>query len=122
MSEEERIELIKGIEDRRQSHLITYFLSDRIGAQAQIGEDAVRPLYDHLLAIEADSKRRNRIDMFLYSRGGGVEVPWRIVSAIREFCDEFAVLIPYKAHSAATMIALGADEIVMGKKGRIGPN
>lgn len=121
MSREVRIKLIEQIEEKRQSHLIVYFLSDRIGAQAQIGEDAVRPLYDHLLAVEGGSPRRNRIDLFLYSRGGGVEVPWRIVSTIREFCDEFAVLIPYKAHSAATMIALGADEIVMGKKGELGP-
>ena len=121
MSRGARIKLIREIEERRQSHLIAYSLSDRVGAQAQIGEDAVRPFYDHLLAIEADSQRRNKIDMFLYSRGGGVEVPWRIVSTVREFCDEFAVLIPYKAHSAATMIALGADEIVMGKKGELGP-
>ena len=94
MSREARIELIRELEERRQSHLIAYFLSDRVGAQAQIGEDAVRPFYDHLLAIEADSQRRNKIDMFLYSRGGGVEVPWRIVSTVREFCDEFDVLIP----------------------------
>jgi len=48
-------------------------------------------------------------------------VPWRIVTMMREFCDEFSVLIPYKAHSAATMIALGADRIVMGKKAELSP-
>jgi hypothetical protein len=31
------------------------------------------------------------------------------------------VLIPYKAYSAATMLALGADEIVMGPFGEMGP-
>jgi hypothetical protein len=31
---------------------------------------------------------------------------------IREFCDEFNVLIPYKAHSAATLLSLGADTII----------
>jgi len=40
---------------------------------------------------------------------------------IREFYDEFCVLIPYKAHSAGTMIAMGADKIVMGKKAELGP-
>jgi hypothetical protein len=40
---------------------------------------------------------------------------------IREFCSEFSVLIPYKAHSAGTMVALGADRIVMGKKAELSP-
>lgn len=40
---------------------------------------------------------------------------------LREFCDELTVLVPYKAQSAATMIALGADKIIMGRKGELGP-
>ncbi len=48
-------------------------------------------------------------------------VPWRLVSMIREHCDKFSVLIPYKAHSAATMISLGADEIVMSDLSELSP-
>jgi len=48
-------------------------------------------------------------------------VPWRLVSMIREYCDKFSVIVPYKAHSAATMIALGADEIVMSNLSEISP-
>jgi len=48
-------------------------------------------------------------------------VPWRLVSMIREYCNKFSVLVPYKAHSAATMIALGADEIVMSDLSEISP-
>ena len=40
---------------------------------------------------------------------------------IREYCDTFTVLVPYKAHSAGTMIALGADEIVMSDLSEISP-
>ena len=40
---------------------------------------------------------------------------------MREYCDKFSVLVPYKAHSAATMIALGADEIVMSDLSEISP-
>jgi len=96
---------------------MTYFLSNRQGANAQIADDAVRPMYDHLRAIGPTEK----IDLFLYSIGGHTDVPWRIVTMIREFASEFNVLVPYKAHSAATMIALGADEILMGRKGELGP-
>jgi hypothetical protein len=112
-----RKSLIKTIQKIRGSKLIVYFTGDRRFASAMIAEDAVRPLYEHLLSIGKNSK----INLFLYSRGGDVSVPWRIVSMFREFCDEFSVLIPYKAHSAATLISLGADKIIMGKKAELGP-
>ena len=114
---QKRRDLITEIGRLRQSQVITYFLGDRYGAQAQISEDQVRILYDHLQARPDDK----RIDLFLYSIGGQIEIPWRIVSMFREFTGEFSVLIPYKAMSAATMISLGADEIVLGRKGELGP-
>lgn len=109
--------LIDLIEKERSSKVICYVTGDRPGAPSQIGEDAVRIIYEHLLAIGKVSK----ISLVLYSRGGDVSVPWRIVSMIREFCDTFEVVIPYRAQSAATLIALGADVIVMGKKAELGP-
>lgn len=118
MARDSRVELIKKIEAARSSHVITYATADRQPFRVQIAEDAVRPIYGQLLRLPDRSKR---IDLFLYSRGGDVSVPWRIVTAIREFCDEFSVLVPYKAHSAATMICLGADEIVMTRKAELGP-
>jgi len=117
MSIAKRSKLIQQIESARKSRVLTYVCSDRQGAPAQIGEDAVRPMYDHVLKIGETAK----IDLFLYSRGGAVEVPWKIISMLREYCEELGVLIPYRAHSAATMIALGCDEIVMGCKGELGP-
>jgi hypothetical protein len=62
-----------------------------------------------------------RIDLFLFSLGGDTIVPWRLVNLVREYCQELGVLIPYKAHSAATLIALGADEIVMGSMAELSP-
>ena len=121
MSRKTRLELIRQIQEYRNSHVLVYFTGDRQLAQAAIGEDAVRPIYEHLLALEDASQEKRKIDLFLYSRGGNVSVPWRVVTMIREFCDEFCVLIPYKAYSATTMIALGADQIVMGKKAELGP-
>ncbi len=44
-----------------------------------------------------------------------------MVNLTREFCEKLAILVPYKAHSAATLLALGADEIVMGPMGELSP-
>jgi hypothetical protein len=53
--------------------------------------------------------------------GGDATVAWRIVSLIRERVNHFAILIPQAAFSAATLIALGANEVVMHPNGNLGP-
>jgi len=116
MDRKERLELFKKIQEYRNSKLLVYFTGDRRPFPSQIAEDAVLPLYKHLFALKRRRPKTDRIDLFLYTRGGDVSVPWRIVTMIREFCNDFSILIPYKAHSGGTMIAMGADRIVMGKK------
>jgi len=113
-------ELINDLEKERGSKVIVYFTGDRQPFSSKIAEDAVRPLYEHLLNLDFN-KEEKVIDLFLYSRGGDVSVPWRIASMFREFCKEFNILIPYKAQSAATLLSLGADNIIMGKKAELGP-
>lgn len=40
---------------------------------------------------------------------------------LREYAGEINILVPFRAYSAATLLALGADNIVMGRKGELGP-
>ena len=113
-----KIDLIKIIEEKRNSRVITYLTSDRPGPlNARIAGDIIPIISQQLRKI---GKVEN-IDLFLFSQGGDTMVPWRLVSMIREYCDKFSVLIPYKAHSSATMISLGADEIMMTDLSEISP-
>jgi len=122
MPHENRLVLIREIEALRESRVITLIYSDRPISPAMIADDALRPLYDHLQAIvESESGKSKRIDLILYTRGGAVETPWKMVSKIREFCDEFSVIVPYRAHSAGTMIVLGADTVFMSGMSELGP-
>ena len=121
MSRESRKKLIADIERKRGSKVIAYVTSDRHGHRAMIMGDVVSLLHEHILALEQAEDAK--LDLFLYSRGGQSDVPWMIVSMFRECSREgsFSVLIPYRAHSAATVIAMGADEIVMTRKAELGP-
>lgn len=121
MSRESRIKLIGEIEKKRNSKVITYITSDRPRLSSGIAGDIVSIIHEHILGF--DPSERKKIDLFIYSRGGNSDVPWSLVSMFREYCEEgsFSVLIPYRAHSAATVISLGADEIVMTKKAELGP-
>ncbi|MCD6233193.1 hypothetical protein J7J81_02320, partial [bacterium] len=110
--------LIQQIEANRGSKVITYLTSDRKGpVNARIAMDIIPVISQQLHQIG----KTEEIDLFLYSTGGDTMVPWRLVSMIREYCNKFSVLVPYKAHSAATMIALGADEIVMTDLSELSP-
>jgi hypothetical protein len=118
MSKETRRALIKQIEEARGSRVLTYITGDRgpVGG-GQIGDDAIRPMYDQLRSIG----KVKILDLFLYSRGGAIDVPWRLVTAFRRWAESWNVLIPFRANSAATLTALGADEIVLGVHGELGP-
>ena len=110
--------LIKKIEEKRGSKVITYLTSDRKGPiNARIAMDIIPVISSQLRKIG----KTDKIDLFLYSTGGDTMVPWRLVSMIREYCDKFSVLVPYKAHSAAAMIALGADEIITSDLSELSP-
>ncbi len=112
-----KIDLIKNLEKQRNSRLISYVTSDRVPFATRIASDIV-PLLSNLLDKIGKVKR---ISLFLYTSGGDMLAPIRIVKLIRNHCENFEVLVPYKAHSAGTLIAMGADRIVMDKLGELSP-
>lgn len=115
----ERISLIKKIEELRDSKVICYLTSLRPNVTGNISDDAVRVMFDHLLLLP--SRPIKKLDVFLCSNGGVGTVPWRLVPLFREFAESFNVLIPFRAYSAATLLALGADEIVAHPFAELGP-
>lgn len=120
MSKTRRIRIIKAIEKLRGTRLITYVTSTRQGFEVQMAMDAIPKLYEHLRLIPTP-KAETKIDLFIYSNGGDSTVPWRLVTLVREYASEFCVLVPFRAFSAATLVALGADKVYMHPMGTLGP-
>jgi hypothetical protein len=58
--------------------------------------------------------QRERIYLFVKSAGGSGQVSLRLVSLLRQHCRELVALVPLECASAATMITLGANQILMG--------
>ncbi|MBL7852087.1 MAG: hypothetical protein JNN04_14390 [Cyclobacteriaceae bacterium] len=123
MNRDKRLEVIKKIQELRKSKVVTLVTSDRINLSAPIHQMMNDIVYEQLREIKSKGGEFENIDLFIYSRGGDSDAPWSIVSTIREVfpTKKFNVLIPFRAHSAATMISLGADEIVMTEKSELGP-
>jgi Serine dehydrogenase proteinase len=61
------------------------------------------------------------LDLILHSPGGEPEAAEQIVEYLRTQFDSIRCFVPMQAKSAATMIALACDEIVMGHHSELGP-
>ncbi|MDA8223170.1 peptidase [Desulfosporosinus sp.] len=111
MEAEERVCYIERLQELRESKVLVYF------SYTPLDDSILVPLYKQLKEIGHTKK----IDLVLHSYGGAVDTPYKVVMLIREFCEEFAVIVPFVAKSAASMLALGADEVVMGPISELGP-
>ena len=118
MSYNDRVKLYQKIEEIRQRPLVLYVTSSRQNASGQMASDVIPQLTKQLFAIPAEHES---IDLLIVSNGGDPIVSWRMISMIRERFKKVGILLPYAAYSAATLLALGCDEIVMHPFSNLGP-
>ena len=61
------------------------------------------------------------LDLIIHSPGGSPQAAEQIINYLRTQFKYIRAIVPIQAKSAATMIALGCDEIVMGHHSELGP-
>jgi hypothetical protein len=64
---------------------------------------------------------RNGVDIIIHSPGGSAEATQSIVCMLREHFNHIRFIVPNMAKSAATMLALSGDEIMMDERSELGP-
>jgi len=67
-----------------------------------------------LYALLRNAGKLDRLSLFLKSDGGSGQAALRMVNLLRRYVDHLTILAPLECQSAATMLALGADRILMG--------
>jgi hypothetical protein len=110
----QRQQLIKRINDTEGTNLICYVG----GLETEIDRNDVVGFVEMLHNIPENSP----IDLLLNTCGGGVDACEKLVSLIHaKTCDqEFRVIVPDLAKSAGTLMALGADKIIMSDTSELG--
>lgn len=103
---EQTQELILKMGETFGGPLLCYWNNPRGGICA----NDVVALYEELERIG----KQDTIYLLIKSDGGNGKASLRIVNLIRQYCKRLVALVPLACASAATMIALGADEIHMG--------
>ena len=105
------------LEEKLNSKLLIYVTSDRSGFEASITQDVIDIFINQLDKIGIVDK----ISLCLYTRGGDTAAAWNIINLLRQYCETLQVVIPHKAHSAGTLISIGANSIIMTKQATLGP-
>lgn len=113
-----RQELYRQIEAVRGRPLICYVTSLRSNASGQMAQDVIPEIARQIAAING---HHDAVDILIISNGGDPTVAWRVMSMLRERFEQVGVLIPFTAFSAATLLALGANDIVMHPFANLGP-
>lgn len=118
MGYDERKLLYSKCETLRQRPLITYVTSIRPHLSSQMAGDSIPIIIEQINQIPESEEN---IDLLIISNGGDPITSLRIVSILRERFKTITVIAPYVAYSAATILALGADEIIMHPYSNLGP-
>jgi len=121
MSFNERKVLYKELMDIRNCPVIAYVTSGRPNATGNIAQDAIRQFIKQL---ELLPNKPVRIDLIINSYGGDGLTSWRLITMLREYLGQdgkITCFVPYYAFSAATLIAVGCDEIFLHPLASLGP-
>lgn len=114
----ERQKLYRSIVAIRKRPLIAYVTSIRPNLSCHMAGDAISPIIEQINKIPQKYKE---VDFLIISNGGDPITSLRIIGLLRERFKRITVLLPYVAYSAATILSLGADEIIMHPFSNLGP-
>lgn len=111
-----RQEAIRRIEKLTGRSLLVYESSPwKRGAEINVGD--IQPFGDLLQRIPSGAK----VDLMLNSLGGDIDAAEKVIYMCRKVASEFRVVVPEHAKSAATLIALASDRVLMGFASELGP-
>jgi len=102
--------LISEIEKIRNSNVICFVCHQSITSRVAY----------RLNKIVRKAEMIENLDLMVDSGGGDIDATSKIVKILRTHCKSFSVIVPFYAKSAATLLAVSADEIVMCKSGELG--
>lgn len=107
---------------RYERQRLIQLYEDSFDCQLIVMIDAIFP--DGIILLEEllyNLEPGRPLHMILDSPGGDGETAVRMVRAAQARCSELTVIVPDQAKSAATILAMGAHQIVMGPTSDLGP-
>jgi len=114
-----RVECYADISKLRGRPLLVYAvkMTERDGANISINISDLDGFND----LVETNKTSKEVDILIHSPGGSIDATERIVQMLRSAFDKVHFLVPHSAYSAATMLCLSGDSIVLHPNATLGP-
>lgn len=107
--------LIQDIEATTGRDLLVYFTDvDNSDAQIDVGDD-------QFLIELLKGKKGESVDLLLETAGGYTDATEKVCSLLQQMAPDLRVIVPRKAKSNGTLIALAGSSIVMSTTSELGP-
>ncbi|MBE9216404.1 SppA protein [Plectonema cf. radiosum LEGE 06105] len=111
------------MENKKQLIRCIEFISEELDADAFLYSAEITDINADTLIneIKETSPKRDNIVLILTTYGGDPDAAFRIARYIKRKYQKFTLFVFGSCKSAGTLLALGADEIVMSDFGELGP-
>lgn len=79
--------------------------------------------YEHVFSVRRalEGKRFDELDLVIHSGGGDIQAAYQIAKLLRIHAKKVIACVPLFAKSAATLLCIGADEIILDDVAELGP-
>lgn len=111
------VELVRKLEESLEMPVFMIIQHGGDGTFSSMDEDLVDAVTATMNKLPADLP----VALLLDSPGGIAKCAFQIGNLFRKNCGKFVAVIPRYAKSAATLLSLGADRIILGKYAELGP-
>jgi Serine dehydrogenase proteinase len=111
------IETLKHFESLRHHPVLLYMAEDRAPYRKVIDDGDILVIYDMLHRLGA----LEQLDLIINTSGGSVTAVRKLLHLLHEVVSHLTILVPYKAHSAGTLLCLGAHDVVLTSMAELSP-
>lgn len=112
---------LQQLSEKTGNDTIIYAMNDRAVGHPDPDDYCISFSDVHGMMSVMPGLKSESLDLILHSTGGSGEAAKAIVDYLRQKFKKIRVIVPSMAMSAGTMLACGADSIVMGKHSFLGP-
>jgi hypothetical protein len=114
--------VIKAVDDSISRYVLVLFQGGgRRDPLGQLDRDVLGVVQQKLDAVVKSEPEKTEVDVWLESPGGDAHSAYKLFLDLRSRSSKLRVVIPDYAKSAATLFALGTDEIYMAPAAELGP-
>lgn len=111
---------VQGLE-AKMGQPVWLLLQNGVGKYGDINASVKDAFFSARSELKEARKEGKSVALMIDSLGGDAKSAYQLATLFRRYCGGFVAVVPRYAKSAATLLTIGADEIILGRCAELGP-